>query len=305
MNEAVRRSVRELLRAVLGDVGARVPDSGAFPEQVWEVPLPAPHGPYWRLALQVTPREADPGCRVRVRVVSGGGDVWEVAPFFASTAAELRAELAGPEAAPAIERFLERILDDLPGDPAALRRPLDLPGVLVERDGAPFAALDPREVEVERRGPEQPASARWRLLLHRAGGWTDAGLVREQTESDRHYLDDRVRATLAAFQGLARDGFEFRVWPGPVPDHPERASWQRAGEVDRNDPVAARLRQLCRAVIDGIPNAEQALVQSMLAVGREEEREEERVEAGEPAGALARLRRSLASLFGDRPGRRG
>jgi hypothetical protein len=120
-------------------------------------------------------------------------------------------------------------------------------------------------------------------------------------EAVRRSVRELLRAVLGDFQGLARDGFEFRVWPGPLPDQPERASWQRAGEVDRNDPVAARLRQLCRAMIDGIPNAEQALVQSMLAV----DHEEERVEAGEPAGALARLRRSLASLFGDRPGRRG
>lgn len=138
--------------------------------------------------------------------------------------------------------------------------PLDVPLVAVYRDGALYAALDAREVRIERRGPEIPQTAMWRLLLRDGEAWRDAGYAGSQTETERYFLQDRVRSTLAAFDGRSVEEFSFRIWEGPAPESAGRVSGE---EVDRSDPTVARLRRICRAVVLETPNQEEKLLVSL------------------------------------------
>lgn len=287
MDEAVRRAIDDVLDLAAREFDALVPPSGPFPERQWEVPLPPPYGPSRRLALRVYPggaREAGKKvpppttqalrCTVEVAVESPDGRAdgkWLGATPTVGSRAAMAEELRSPWTRRKIERFLEKYLSGIDMVLAA-ERPLDIPVtaddegpfeislVAVDRDGVLFAALDPREVSVERRGPELPTTAHWHLLLRRGDSWLDAGPIHSQTESDRSFLGSRVQLTLAAFHRLSVEGFGFRPWEGPIR---EAAGRVPAEEIDRSDPVVAWLREVCRTVIGEIPNAEQAFFVSL------------------------------------------
>lgn len=140
------------------------------------------------------------------------------------------------------------------------KRPLGVHLVAVDRHGALYAVLDPREVRVEQRGPELSLSAMWRLLLWNGASWRDGGYARDQTEGERAFLEARVQKTLAAFDGLSVDEFRFRAWLDAAPECAERVS---GDEIDRVDATAAKLRQICRDVILGTPNQEESLFISL------------------------------------------
>lgn len=261
MNPAVRRTIEDLLDAVLRDFDARVPETGPFPGQCWEAPLPPPYGPRRRLGLEVRPG-SDPHYRhVGARVGSEEGGYTSQGRFY-GTSAELREELRGPEAVAAVERFLEPVLEELDEALEALQ-PLDLPLVAVDRDSALYAALDPREVTVEYWGPGKLHCVNWRLLLRSGDSWRDVGYARDQAESERFLLRSRVAKTLAAFHGLSVEEFNFRIWEGSVP---ERAGRVSGDEVDRSEPTVARLREICRAVILETPNQEEDLVREVRRI---------------------------------------
>jgi hypothetical protein len=140
------------------------------------------------------------------------------------------------------------------------QRPLGVSLIAVDRNGALYAVLDPREVRVEQRGPELSLSAMWRLLLWNGASWRGAGYALDQTESERAFLEARVQKTLVAFDGLSVDEFRFRAWSDSAPECAESASGE---EIDQVDATVGKLRQICRDVILGTPNQEESLFVSL------------------------------------------
>lgn len=169
----------------------------------------------------------------------------------------------------------------------AAGRALDLPLVAIDRDGVLYAALDPREVHVERWGPGDLHCVGWRLLLRSGESWRDVGVARDQAETERFYLHDRVLKTLEAFHGLSVGEFSFRLWEGSVP---ARAGRVDGDEIDRAEPTLGRLREICRAVILETPNQEEKLIQEIRGMGRGDQ-------PSPPPGILARVLRGVGVLF--------
>lgn len=133
---------------------------------------------------------------------------------------------------------------------------LKVPGIVIERAGAVYAALEPSEVEEERARPELYFfTAYWRLLIWREGNWQDAGYATSQTESGRGFLARRVNATIATFDGRVVDEFSFRMTHEQLPQLTGRTS---TDDLDRDDPVVARLRKVCHEVANTITNAQQS-----------------------------------------------
>ncbi len=290
MDVAVHHAIERLLDAFTRDFAARVPESGPFPEHEWEVPLPPPYGPSRRVVLRATAVDDPRRCSVEIRVATpeGGWDGrWLGASPVVGARAGMREEIRSPWTRRKIERFLARVTSDLEAARDA-EQPLHLPLVAIDRKGVPYAALDPREVHVERWGPGDLHCATWLLLLREGDAWRDVGAAGGHAETERFYLHDRVLATLAAFDGRSRGGFRFRLWEGSVPPRDDRVN---GDEVDRQEPAVARLRKICRAVIDATPNQEEKLIGAIKRMARGDE------PPGPPSGPLARVLRGLGSLF--------
>jgi hypothetical protein len=241
-----------------------------------------------RLELRVEPARSFEGCVVTMFV---GGTQQELT---SGNKIQVRAELASAEAPARVQRFLDRALEDVIELLEGMRS-FDFPLVAVDRNGAPYAVLDHRDVGIERWSAGDLHSTWWRLRLPDRGAWRDGGVVHTQSENARFYLHDRILATLSAFAGRSAEEFSFRLWQAPLAEmgEPIRSTDRRRvwwgdppvgeaevpeSEVDRSDPVVARLREICRAVIDAIPNREQALLDAIRTIP-------DRPHAGEPDGA--------------------
>lgn len=134
---------------------------------------------------------------------------------------------------------------------------LKVPGILIERQGEPYAALEPSEVEEEKARPELFFhTAYWRLLIRRHESWHDAGYATRQTESGRGFLTRRVLATIATFDGKVVGEFSFRMTHEPLPLLSGRTPTK---DMDKDDPVLARLRGICHEVANTVTNAQQSL----------------------------------------------
>ena len=133
---------------------------------------------------------------------------------------------------------------------------LRVPGVLIQRQGELYAALEPSEVQEEHARPELFFyTAYWRLLLRRGDSWQDGGYATSQTESGRGFLARRVMTTISVFDGKVVDDFGFRMTLDPLPRLGGRISTE---EIDRSDPVVARLRKVCHEVANTVTNAQQS-----------------------------------------------
>ena len=133
---------------------------------------------------------------------------------------------------------------------------LKVPGVVIERAGAVYAALEPSEVGEERARPELFLyTAYWRLLIWRDDSWQDAGYATSQTESGRGFLARRVMTTIAMFDGRVIDEFSFRMSHNPLPQLSGPIS---TDDLDRDDPVVARLRKVCHEAANTVTNAQQS-----------------------------------------------
>lgn len=134
---------------------------------------------------------------------------------------------------------------------------LEVPGVLIHREGELFAALEPGEVEEERARPELFFhTAYWRLLIWRDASWQDAGYATSQTESGRGFLARRVMTTLGMFDGRVIEEFSFRMTHEPLPLLSGRIPTEG---IDSAEPAVARLREICRNVANTVTNAQQSL----------------------------------------------
>lgn len=134
---------------------------------------------------------------------------------------------------------------------------LKVPGLLIERHGAPYAALEPSEVEEEKARPELFFhTAHWRLLIRRNESWHDAGYATSQTESGRGFLTRRVMTTIGTFDGKIVGEFSFRMTHEPLPLLSGRTPTEA---MDRDDPVIAGLRAICHEVANTVTNAQQSL----------------------------------------------
>lgn len=134
---------------------------------------------------------------------------------------------------------------------------LKVPGVLIERHGEVYAALEPSEVEEEKARPELFFyTAYWRLLIRRGESWEDAAYATRQTESGRGFLMRRVLTTIGVFDGRVYEEFAFRMTREPLPLLNGRGSTEA---IDRGDPAIARLRRICHEIANTVTNAQQAL----------------------------------------------
>lgn len=291
MDPAIYRAVAEnAVQTILRDLDARVPDAGPLPEHRWEIPFPPPYGPQVRLEVRVNPeRGSSEGCVMTMFV---GGTQQELS---SGSKARVREELGSAEARARVERFLDRALEDVIELLEGMQS-FEFPLVAIDRGGVPFAVLDHRDVGIERWGPGDLHCAWWRLLLRSGGSLRDAGVVDSQAESARFYLHDRILKTLSAFEGLSAGEFSFRLWKpspeevgAPIRDNAVRRVWWgdppegeeavSGSEIERSDPAVARLREICRAVINAAPNQEQALLHAIRALPDRPRSEE----AGGPA----------------------
>lgn len=278
MNPATYRTIAEsAVHTILRELDARVPDAGPFPEHRWEIPFPPPYGPQLRLEVRVQPAPgASDGCAMTLFV---GGTQQELCW---GSKDEVRQELESAEAPARVVRFLDRALEDVLESIDGMRS-FDFPLVAIDRGGVPYAVLDHRDVGVERWGPGDLHCAWWRLLLWSGGSWRDGGVVCGQAETARFYLHDRILTVLGAFEGRSAGEFSFRLWNAspdevgePIRYHaafriwwgdpPERGAEVAESEIDGSDPAVARLREICRAVIDAAPNQEQALLHVIRAL---------------------------------------
>jgi hypothetical protein len=302
MDPAICRAVAEnAVQTILRDLDAHVPDTGAFPEHRWAMPFPPPYGPQLRLEIRVQPeRGASDGCVMTMFV---GGTQQELCW---GSKVRVREELGSAEAPARVERFLDRALE-YAVELIDGTQSFDLPLVAVDRGGVPYALLDHRDVGIERWGPGDLHCVWWRLLLRSDGSWRDAGVVREQAESARFYLHDRILTVLAAFEERSAGEFSFRLWKAlpeeldePIRCHaafriwwgdpPEGEGGISGSEIDGSDPAVARLREICRAVIDAAPNQEQALLEVIRALP-------DCPRDGKPEGAAADSRPRARVIF--------
>lgn len=247
----------------------------------------------------------------------GSSDQCVMTMFVGGTQQELcwgtrdrvRKELGSADAPARVERFLDRALE-YADELIEGTQSFDLPLVAINRGGAPYAVLDHRDVGIERWGPGDLHCAWWRLLLRSGGSWRDGGVVRAQAESARFYLHDRVLTVLAAFEGRSAGGFSFRLWKAspeevgePIPhnapfrvwwgDPPEGSTVLFGSEIDESDAAVARLRKICCAIIDAVPNQEQALLHAIKAMPdgpRDEEAEGAALDSRPPARPSVRAR---------------
>lgn len=278
MDPALRRTVAtSALRTILRDLGAHAPDAGPFPARRWEFELPPPYGSSRRLKISLTPLPDHPGsCSIRGNV-SGSSQLLGVS---LSNSDALDA-LENGDTLARLDSFLKWALEDVDRLLEAMQ-PFDLPLVAIDREGVPFAVLDHRDVGIEGWGPGDLHCAWWRLLLRRGDGWSDAGVANSQAASMRFVLQGRIRETLAAFDGLAVDGFTFRLWnpsageiPPPIRGQhsfqrtlapPLPGGKQKAGaRIPLDRPAAARLKEICSAVINASPRQGDELLHAVRA----------------------------------------
>ena len=278
MDSATRRAIAEnAVQTIVRDLDVHVRDAGPFPEHRWEFPFPPPYGPRWRLEVGVERARGAPDECVMTMFV--GGTQQELCW---GTRGRVRKELGSVEAPARVERFLDRALE-YAVELIEGTQSFDFPLVAIDRRGAPYAVLDHRDAGIERWGPGDLHCAWWRLLLWSGGSWRDGGVVHEQAERARFYLHDRVLMVLAAFEGRSAGGFSFRLWKAspeevgePIRHHapfrvwwgdpPEASAVLFGSEIDESDPAVARLRRICRAVIEAVPNQEQALLHVIKAL---------------------------------------
>jgi hypothetical protein len=308
MDPAISPIIAErALQTVLRDLDARVPDTGPFPEHRWAIPFPPPYGPQLRLEIRVQPdRGASDGCLMTMFV---GGTQQELCW---GSKDRVREELGSAEAPARVEHFLDRALE-YAAEMIEGTQPFDLPFVAVDRGGAPYAVLDHRDVGIECWGPGDLHCAWWRLLLRSGSAWRDGGVVRSQAESARFYLHDRILTVLAAFEGRSAGEFSFRLWKAPPDDigepvrhhapfrvwwgdPPERQEEVSGSEIDGSDPAIARLREICRGVIDAAPNQEQALLDVIRALPERPRDEEAEGAAADSRPGARRSTRARAIL---------
>lgn len=311
--DARRAVAGSALRTILRDLDAHASDAGPLSARRWEFELPPPYGPLRRLVIRLTPQPGDPTSFSLRGDLSGASQLLGVYLGMA----DAREALRNGDARDRLEAFLEWALEEVDALREAMQ-PFDLPLVAIDREGVPYAVLDHRDTGMERWGPGDLQCAWWRLLLHDAGAWHDAGVANSQAAGTRSGLHGRIRETLAAFDGLAVDEFSFRLWtpsPGGIgppvrgthslqlrwgPPPPARGKGS-GRDLRRHRPALARLREICGAVINASPDRDKALLWAAQAADRA--RAAERAPAPAPrgrSGVLGALTSALRSITGRR-----
>ena len=261
MNAAIRQVIDELLIALQQDV-SEVPETGPFPERRRAGALPPPYGPARRLVLTLTAADGYEMLRhIEARVEDEHG--YQSQAQFVGTSAEARQLIDSGEALAKVSSFLEPVLERVDQLIEAVQ-PLDVPLVAIHRGNALYAALDPRRAEFERWGPGDLHISKWHLLLRAGDAWRDAGVAQEQAEAERFYLRSRVLKTIGSFHGQTVDEFSFHVWEGTGPPVPLKGAAEET-RIDQQDDVIARLRVICRDIINRSTNYEQALIEEIKA----------------------------------------